>query len=64
MQNYELWLYAGLTPSQVRVDILKKAARDVAKQKDANARQYAKFDVAYKRWNPSEAVALFEEKKM
>ncbi|KAF1795582.1 hypothetical protein GQ600_12936 [Phytophthora cactorum] len=57
MQKYELWLHAGLTPPQVRVNILKKAARDVAKHKDA--RQYAKFNVAYKRRNPSEAVSPF-----
>ncbi|KAG2760348.1 hypothetical protein PC129_g16704 [Phytophthora cactorum] len=57
MQKYELWLHAGLTPTQVRVNILKKAARDVAKHKDA--RQYAKFNVAYKRRNPSEAVSPF-----
>ncbi|KAG6941623.1 hypothetical protein JG688_00018569 [Phytophthora aleatoria] len=60
MQKYELWLYAGLSPSQVRVDILKKAPHMklevLAEHKDF--RQYAKFMVEYKRLNPNALVAI------
>ncbi|KAF1786776.1 hypothetical protein GQ600_26338 [Phytophthora cactorum] len=60
MQKYELWLYAGLSPSQVRVDILKKAphmkVEVLAEHKDFW--QYAKFMVEYKRLNPNALVAI------
>ncbi|KAG2776161.1 hypothetical protein PC129_g19920 [Phytophthora cactorum] len=60
MQKYELWLYAGLSPSQVRVDILKKAPHMklevLAEHKDFW--QYAKFMVEYKRLNPNALVAI------
>ncbi|POM68865.1 Secreted RxLR effector peptide protein [Phytophthora palmivora] len=60
MEKFELWLYAGLTPSQVRVDILKKAPnmklKVLAQHKDFY--QYAKFMVEYKRLNPNAVVAL------
>ncbi|POM59758.1 Secreted RxLR effector peptide protein [Phytophthora palmivora] len=61
MEKFELWLYAGLTPSQVRVDILKKAPymkREVLAQDEDLLYQLAKFMVEYKRLNPNAVVAL------
>ncbi|GMF37282.1 unnamed protein product [Phytophthora fragariaefolia] len=54
MQKYELWLNLGLTPSQVRVDIMKKdpamKAVYLARHKDFN--QYAKFMGEYEKLHP------------
>ncbi|KAG3090746.1 hypothetical protein PI124_g10027 [Phytophthora idaei] len=60
LEKYQKWLKAGLTPSQVRVDILKKPPHMklevLAEHKDF--RQYAKFMVEYERLNPNALVAI------
>jgi hypothetical protein len=53
-------LKAGLTPSQVRVDIMKKQPwmklEYLANHKDFY--QYAKFMVEYKRLHPNAVIAM------
>ncbi|ETP46899.1 hypothetical protein F442_06932 [Phytophthora nicotianae P10297] len=60
MEKHELWLYAGLTPSHVRVDIMKKAPDMKLKviEKHPDFYQYAKFMVEYKRLNPNANIAF------
>ncbi|ETM48844.1 hypothetical protein L914_06683 [Phytophthora nicotianae] len=59
MQSYEVWLYAGLNPSQVRVDVLKKepwqALRSILRGKDSD--QYLKFVVDYQRSQPGSKIS-------
>lgn len=59
MQKYELWHYAGLTPSQVRVEVLKKdpsqPLRTILMRKDSE--QYLKFAVNYKRNQPGSKIS-------
>ncbi|OWY99697.1 RxLR effector protein [Phytophthora megakarya] len=57
MENFELWLYAGLTPSQVRVDILKtepQKLQTLLQGQDSN--QYLKFLIDYKRLQPGSNI--------
>lgn len=60
MQKYELWLHAGLTPSMVRVDIMKKNPGTKLKVLLQNKYfgQYAKFMVEYQRLHPNGVVSF------
>jgi hypothetical protein len=60
LEKHQKWLKAGLTPSQVRVDIMKKQPwmklEYLANHKDFY--QYAKFMVEYKRLHPNAVIAM------